>query len=132
MSDTIFHTFSDGPVMVAPYSHAVEAGEWLLLTGQMPIDANNEIPPDIESQTRTVIDNLRAVMERAGFGDGTIVQMRVYLTRFEAHYERMNAVYVSLFPPGQLPARTCIGVTALARGCEIEIDAVVHRHSPAT
>lgn len=127
MSDTLFHTFADGPAMVAPYCHAVECDEWLFLTGQMPIDADGNIPEDIETQTRTVIENLRAVIERTGFSGGDIVQTRVYLTDFEDHYARMNAVYVTQFPPDRLPARTCIGVTALARGCAIEIDAVVRR-----
>jgi len=127
MSDPIFHTFSDGPAMVAPYSHAVQVGDWLFVTGQMPIDADGTVPDGIEAQTRTVVRNLREVMQRCGFGDADIVQARVYLTRFDEHYERMNAVYRTLFPESKWPARTCIGVTALARGCEIEIDMVAKR-----
>jgi reactive intermediate/imine deaminase len=127
MSDAIYHVFHDGPEKVAPYSHAVESGDTLYLTGQMPIAADGLVPEGIEAQTRTVIANLRSVMDKAGFGSGDIVQVRVFLTKFEAHYERMNKVYASLFPPGKLPARTCVGVTALARNCDIEIDAVVKK-----
>ena len=127
MHTPLFHTFADGPTMVAPYCHAVECGEWLFLTGQMPISDDGEIAPDIEGQTRTAIDNLRRVIARAGFDDYDIVQMRVYLTQFEAHYERMNREYAQHFAADRLPARTCIGVTALARGCDIEIDAVARR-----
>ncbi|MDB5990424.1 MAG: translation initiation inhibitor [Herbaspirillum sp.] len=126
-SDVIYHVFQDGPVKVAPYSHAVQSGEWLFLTGQMPIGPDGLVPEGIEAQTRTVIANLRSVMDKAGFGGGDVVQVRVFLTRFEAHYERMNAVYATLFDAGKWPARTCVGVTALARQCEIEIDAIVKR-----
>ena len=52
---------------------------------------------------------------------------RVFLTHFERDYEAMNAVYESCFPEGRRPARTCIGVTALARGVRIEIDFVARR-----
>jgi reactive intermediate/imine deaminase len=127
MSNAIYQVFEDGPEKVAPYSHAVQADDWLFLTGQMPILPDGSVPEGIEAQTRTVIDNLRSVMEKAGFGSAEIVQSRVFLTRFDAHYERMNKVYASMFEPGKLPARTCVGVTALARGCDVEIDFVVKR-----
>ena len=52
---------------------------------------------------------------------------RVFLTHFEEDYERMNAVYLSYFPSDRLPARTCIGVTALARDARIEIDFIARR-----
>jgi 2-iminobutanoate/2-iminopropanoate deaminase len=129
MSDPLYHFFSDGPKKVAPYSHAVQVDDWLFLTGQMPIDADGSVPEGIEAQTRTVMKNLRTVMDRCGFTDADIVQARVYLTRFEAHYERMNKVYESFFDAARYPARTCIGVTALARGCDIEIDLVVKKRS---
>jgi len=89
------------------------------------------VPEGIEAQTETVVGNLRSVMEKAGFADADIVSARVFLTRFETHYERMNAVYAALFPPGRRPARTCVGVTALARGCDVEIDFVVRRKPQA-
>ena len=53
-----------------------------------------------------------------------VVSVRAYLTRFEQDYAPMNAVYRSYFPPDRLPARTCIGVTGLARGALVEIDMV--------
>ncbi len=127
MPKPIFHVFNDGPTMVAPYSHAVETDGWLFVTGQMPIRADGTVPDGIEAQTETVFANLRAVVERAGFAEGTIVSVRVFLTRFAEDYERMNAVYARLFPADSLPARTCVGVTGLARGCEIEIDMIVRK-----
>ena len=127
MPKAIYHVFNDGPVMVAPYSHAVQAGDLLFVTGQLPFLPDGTVPEGIEAQTETVFNNLRSVIDRSGFGQAEIISARVFLTNFQAHYERMNAVYSRLFPPGSLPARTCVGVTALARDCAIEIDLVVKR-----
>jgi 2-iminobutanoate/2-iminopropanoate deaminase len=127
VSKPVFHVFDGGPEMVAPYSHAVEVGDLLFVTGQMPILPDGSAPEGIEAQTEAIFANLRQVMERAGFAGGTVVNARVFLTRFEAHYERMNAVYAKQFAPGELPSRTCVGVTGLARDCDIEIDLVVSR-----
>jgi enamine deaminase RidA (YjgF/YER057c/UK114 family) len=65
----------------------------------------------------------------AGSGSGLdrVVFARVYLTHFERDYAAMNAVYQSYFVAGHSPARTCIGVTALARGALVEIDLLAHR-----
>lgn len=127
MPEPIFHVFGDGPKMVAPYSHAVQVDDWLFVTGQLPYGEDGTVPEGIEAQTEVVFRNLRAVMESAGFAGATVVQARVFLTQFKAHYERMNATYSKLFPSGTLPARTCIGVTALAGDCAIEIDLIVKR-----
>jgi len=56
-----------------------------------------------------------------------VVAVRAFLTHFERDYAAMNAVYQSYFAPGHLPARTCIGVTGLARGALVEIDLLAHR-----
>jgi 2-iminobutanoate/2-iminopropanoate deaminase len=127
MPKPIFHSFKQGPEMVAPYCHAVENGDLLFVTGQMPILSDGTVPEGIEAQTRAAIANLRHIIELSGFSNGTILNARVYLTKFDRHYERMNSVYAQQFQPDALPARTCVGVTTLARGCDIEIDAVVSR-----
>ena len=129
MPDATFHVIDGGPERVAPYSHAVQSGDWLFLTGQMPIRPDGTVPEGIEAQTRCCVENLRTVMAHCGFADADVLQARVYLVRFDEHYGRMNATYASLFPEGRLPARTCVGVTALARGCEVEIDFVVRRRA---
>jgi 2-iminobutanoate/2-iminopropanoate deaminase len=127
MSEAIYHHFSDGPKSVAPYSHAVESGDFLFLTGQMPYAADGTVPDGIEAQTRQVWANLCQVRSRAGFGDAEILSVRVFLTKFERHYERMNKVYASFFPDGPYPARTCVGVSALAGGCDIEMDLIARK-----
>ena len=118
------------PRPVAPYSHATAADGWLFVTGQVPTSPDDDtapLPPGIEAQTRRVIDNLKLVLAGAGSGLDQVVFARVYLTNFERDYTAMNAVYQSYFAPGRRPARTCIGVTALARGALVEIDLVARK-----
>jgi len=120
-----FLMIPEAPTPVAPFSHATAAGGWLFVTGQMPTDPADDsapLPEGIEAQTCRVIDNLKLVLAGAGSGLDQIVFARVYLTHFERDYAAMNAVYQSCFAPGKLPARTCIGVTSLARGALVEID----------
>ena len=118
------------PKPVAPYSHATAADGWVFVTGQVPTDPDDDsapVPDGIEVQTRRVIENLKRVLAGSGSGLDLVVFARVYLTHFERDYAAMNAVYQSYFAPGRLPARTCIGVTALARGVLVEIDLLAHR-----
>ncbi len=129
----IFHMISDAPKPVAPYSHAVEQDGWLFITGQLATDPDDDarpIPDGIEAQTHKVMDNLRRVLTGIGVGLEHVVSVRVFLTAFERDYAPFNAVYQSYFPPGRLPARTTIGVTALARGGLIEIDMIARRPAP--
>ena len=130
MSGPLFHLFPEAPRPVAPYSHAVEADGWVFLTGQIPNhpdDDSTPIAPGIEAQTRRTMDNLLIVLGGLGLELSNVVAARVFLTHFEQDYETMNAVYESYFPAGRRPARTCIGVTALARRVRVEIDFIARR-----
>ncbi len=62
-----------------------------------------------------------------GLGLEHVVMARVYLTRFQEDYAAMNAAYTPYFPAGRLPARTCVGVTGLARAALVEIDFIARR-----
>jgi reactive intermediate/imine deaminase len=120
----------DAPTPVGPFSHAVEVDGWAFVTGQMPTDPHDDsapLPAGIEAQTRRVMDNLILVLEGAGLRLEHVVVARVYLTQFERDYASMNDVYRSYFSPGRLPARTCVGVTALARDALVEIDFIARR-----
>ena len=130
MTTPIFHNFENAPTHVAPFSHAVECDGWIQLTGQMPTDPNDDDQPlaaGIELQTRRVIDNLVIVLQGLGLGLEHVLSCRVYLTEFERDYEMMNNTYQSYFSPNRLPARTCVGVTALARDALVEIDMIARR-----
>ena len=130
MSDPIFHNFSSAPTHVAPFSHAVESDGWVQITGQMPTDPNDDsapLPEGVEAQTRRVMDNLIIVLEGLGLGLEHVLSTRVYITEFKRDYEDMNNTYKSYFPADRRPARTCIGVTGLARDALVEIDMVAKR-----
>lgn len=130
MSTPTFHMISGAPTPVAPFSHAVETDGWLFVTGQMPTwpeDDAKPLPQGIEAQTRRVMDNLILVLEGAGYALSNVVSVRIYLTDFKGHYAEMNAVYRGYFPAGRLPARTCVGVTGLARDALVEIDLVARK-----
>ena len=130
MSAARFMTIPGAPTPVAPFSHAVETDGWVFLTGQMPTDPNDDaapLPVGIEAQTRRVMDNLILVLKGAGVGLEHVVAARVFLTHFERDYAPMNEIYRSYFPANRLPARTCVGVTGLARGAVVEIDFIARR-----
>jgi 2-iminobutanoate/2-iminopropanoate deaminase len=130
MTSARFHLFDRAAKPVAPYSHAVEADGWVFLTGQIPNDPADDrrpLPAGIEAQTRRTFENLKIVLENLGLALEHVVAARVFLTHFERDYEAMNAVYRGYFPADRLPSRTCIGVTALARGALVEIDFISRR-----
>lgn len=126
----IHHMISAGPRPVAPFSHAVEADGWVFVTGQMPTDPaapDAPLPEGVEAQTRRVIENLKIVLGGIGLGLEHVTMARIYLTQFERDYAALNALWPSFFEAGQLPARTTIGVTALAVGALVEIDLIARR-----
>jgi len=130
MSSPRFIMIPGAPTPVAPFSHAVEVDGWVFLTGQMPTDPNDDgapLPVGIAAQTRRVMDNLVLVLNGAGLALEDVVAARAFLTHFERDYGPMNEVYRSYFAQDRLPARTCVGVTGLARGALVEIDLIARR-----
>jgi 2-iminobutanoate/2-iminopropanoate deaminase len=114
------------PPPTAAYSHAVRAGDFLFVTGQLGVDpiTNQLVAGGIVAQTRQVMQNLQTVLRGAGTSLDRTVMARVYLTDF-SNYAVMNAEYARHFAPGRLPARTTVGVTGLALGGAVEIDLIV-------
>jgi reactive intermediate/imine deaminase len=118
------------PTPVAPFSHAVEVDGWVFVTGQMPTwpdDDERALPQGVEAQTERVMENLKLVLAGLKLDLSHVIQARVYLTNFKDDYARMNAVYASYFPADRRPARTCVGVTGLARDALVEIDLIAKR-----
>lgn len=127
---TLFHMIAGAPDPVAPFSHAVETDGWVFVTGQMPFRTtaiDEPYPEGIAAQTHQVMHNLQSVLRGCGLDLADVVSVRVFLTHFEADYDAMNAVYAGYFAPGRRPARTCVGVTGLAKGARVEIDLVARR-----
>ena len=108
----------------------MEADGWVFVTGQMPFagtSIDEPYPDGVEAQTHQVMKNLQTVLQGIGLTLAHVLQVRVYLTRFEQDYAAMNAAYATWFPAGRRPARTCVGVSGLAEGALIEIDMVARR-----
>ena len=113
------------PAAIGPYSQAVRAGATVYLSGQIPLDpATGEmVGPDFAAQARRVFDNLAAVAAAAGGSLADIVRLTVYLTDL-GRFADLNEIMQGLFSE-PFPARAAIGVAALPRGAEIEIDAIM-------
>jgi 2-iminobutanoate/2-iminopropanoate deaminase len=130
MPNPRFHFIAGAPEPVGPFSHATESDNWVFITGQMPTYPGKPeapVPEGIKAQTRLVMDNLRRVLEGMGLTLAQVMRVGAYLTHFEEDYEIFNSLYRQYFEPTRLPARTCIGVTALARGARVEIDLIAYR-----
>ncbi len=113
------------PRPTPPFSPGIRLGNLLFTAGQVGADAHGHVPADIREQTRHTFENLQAVLAAAGSGFEHVIKVSVYLTNMN-DFAAMNEVYRTYFT-GALPARTTVGVTALARPeLHIEIEMVAH------
>jgi 2-iminobutanoate/2-iminopropanoate deaminase len=118
---------TDGaPEAIGPYSQGMKSGNLLFCSGQVPLDPSTGeiVKEDIEGQARRCLENLAAVCEAAGGSLADAVRCTVYLTDM-GDFARVNEAYGSFFAGAEPPARVAIGVAALPKGADIEIDAVV-------
>ena len=115
----------DAPAAVGPYVHAIRTGDLLLCSGQIPLDprTGDLVGSSAGAQAGRCLENLAAVCHAAGATLGDAVRLTVYLTDMGTFAE-VNEVYESFFESDP-PARVAIGVAALPRGAQVEIDAVV-------
>ncbi len=116
-----------GAVAVGPYSHAVEAGDFVFLSGQTPLDPATKalVPGDVAAQTEQVFANLSAVLGAAGLTSDDVVKVNVFLTDM-ADFAAMNAVYAGKFS-APYPARSTIAVAGLPLGAKVEIEMIARR-----
>lgn len=105
-----------------PYSPALLAGNQLFVSGQLPLDAAGNMPADVAGQTKLCMENIKALVEKAGFTMADVVKTTVYMTDF-SKFADMNAVYSTFFS-GVMPARCACEVSALAKGATVEIDCI--------
>lgn len=116
---------SGAPEAVGPYVHAIRTGGLLFCSGQIPLDPRTGelVSGGAAEQAGRCLENLAAVCQAAGASLGDAVRVTVYLTDMRA-FSQVNEVYSSFFESSP-PARVAIGVAALPRGAQVEIDAVV-------
>jgi reactive intermediate/imine deaminase len=106
---------------LAPFSSAVRVGDILFLSGQLGVGPDGKLPDGIEAQTKQAMDNVGAVLKRAGLGYDRIFHCTAYLADMK-EWPAFNIAYVGYFPDGQMPARSAVGVTGLALGARLEIE----------
>ena len=118
-------TAGDAPAAIGPYVHAVAAGGLLFCSGQIPLDprTGDIVGANAADQAGRCLENLAAVCDAAGVTLGDAVKVTIYMTNI-SEFASVNEVYASFFESSP-PARVAIGVAALPRGAQVEMDAVV-------
>lgn len=119
----IIHT-DKAPAAIGPYSQAVQAGNMLFVSGQIPIDPATGVfaGEDITTQTRQSLTNLKVILETAGYRCADVVKTTVLLADM-GDFAAMNAVYGEFFPEN-CPARAAFAVKELPKGALVEIEAI--------
>jgi 2-iminobutanoate/2-iminopropanoate deaminase len=114
------------PAAIGPYSQAVRAGDFLFVSGQIPLDpaTGSVVAGDVSAQTRRVLENMGEILKAAGATFAGVVKTTVYLADL-SDFAAMNEVYAGFFgsPP---PARAAVQVSRLPRDVRVEIDAMVY------
>lgn len=113
------------PKAVGPYSQAVEANEFIFVSGQVPLDPQTGklVEGDIKALTIRVIDNIEAILKEAGSSLDKVVRTDVFLIDLK-DFAAMNEIYASRFSGSILPARQTIQVSALPLGSRVEISCI--------
>jgi len=104
-----------------PFSDAVRVGDTLYLSGQLGIGADGKLPDGIAAQTKQALENVGAILKRAGLGYTDVFHCTAMLSDM-ANWPAMNKVYVTYFPEGKRPARSAFGASGLALGALIELE----------
>ena len=115
----------NAPEAIGPYVHAVKAGDLLFCSGQIPLDPRTGelVGATAADQAGRCLENLAAVCQAAGASLGDAVRVTIYRTDMGA-FASVNEVYGS-FVESSPPARVAIGVAALPKGAQVEMDAVI-------
>jgi 2-iminobutanoate/2-iminopropanoate deaminase len=118
-------TAPGAPAAIGPYSHAVRGGSLLFCSGQIPLDPGTGelVGATAAEQARQCLVNLTTVCEAAGASLADAVRLTVYMTDL-ARFAEVGEVYASFFAADP-PARVTVGVAALPKGAQVEMDAIV-------
>jgi 2-iminobutanoate/2-iminopropanoate deaminase len=113
---------ADAPQAIGPYSQAVEAGGFVFVSGQIPLDPKTGAVTagDIKAQARTVLENAKSILAAAGCSLSAVVKTTIYLKNME-DFAAVNAVYGGFFPSDP-PARATVEVSRLPKDVALEMD----------
>lgn len=121
MEKKMIHT-DNAPAAIGPYSQAIDLGEMIFTSGQIPVAPDGSVSSDISEQTRQALLNLKAVVEAGGSNFDKVIKTTVFITDM-AQFGDINAVYSEFFKE-PYPARSCVQVATLPKGVSIEIEAI--------
>lgn len=116
---------TNAPAAIGPYSQAIDCGNFLVTSGQVPFDPSTGefVPGGITGQTRQVLTNIKAILTEAGLTMDNVVKTTVFLQNM-GDFAAMNAVYAEFFTEGQYPARSAVEVGTLPKGALVEIETI--------
>ena len=119
----VIHTDS-APAAIGPYSQAIQIGDLLFVSGQVPIDPSTGaiVEGDIKAQTQQSLNNLKAILNAAGTNMGAVVKTTVFLADMN-DFAAMNEVYAQFFQE-PFPARSAVQVARLPKDAKVEIEAI--------
>ena len=121
MEKNLVHT-DRAPAAIGPYSQAIDLGELVFTSGQIPVAPDGSVSSDVAEQARQCLENLKAVLEAAGSGMDKVVKTIVFIMDM-GQFGTINEVYQQYFTQ-PYPARSCVQVAQLPKGVAIEIEAV--------
>lgn len=114
----------NAPAAFGPFAQGVKTDTLFFSTGQLPLDPDNGeiVSDDIQTQTRQVLINLKAILEAAGCSLDRVLKATVYITNMD-DFDKVNEVYADFFPE-KPPARSCVEVSRLAKDAKVEIEVI--------
>jgi 2-iminobutanoate/2-iminopropanoate deaminase len=123
MDKKVIHT-DKAPKAIGPYSQAIQAGNFLFLSGQIPLDPKTgELAKgDIREQTKQVLENIKGILESQKLGMEDVVKVTIFLKDI-GNFNQVNEIYATYFPSSP-PARSTVEVSKLPRNAEIEIEII--------
>lgn len=132
MADRKVIQTSEAPKPIGPYSQAIQAGEWVFCSGQIPLDPRTGllVQGDIAIQTGRILDNLEAVLLAAGSSLDEVAKLTVFMTDL-GQFDSLNQVLAEKFSRVPPPARSVIQVAALPKGALVEMDVVAFKKKQA-
>lgn len=123
---TVIQT-KNAPAAVGPYSQAIDVGDFVFCSGQIPLvpETGLMVEGGIEEQTRQMFTNIQAVLAEAGLGLENIIKTTVFMTDL-GQFATFNGIYAEYFP-AEPPARSCVEVSALPKGAMVECEVIAKR-----
>ena len=117
---------NNAPAAIGPYSQALDLGNLVFVSGQIPVDpATGVIADSVEEQAAQSLSNIRSILAEAGLSMVDVIKNTVFITNLN-DFAKVNEVYASFFEK-PYPARSCVEISAIPKGCKLEIECIAAR-----